>query len=595
MRSITPKACMVAVVLFLSSLGIGALSDTVLAATVNPITAQPRISFTFDDGLASAYSQAAPTLAKYGLSGTDYTITGCVGMTKAPNTCRANPDATYMSWAQVQALQHTYGWEIGSHTVDHDCLASSAQQDPSDCQTSTLTQAQVDQELSQSKAALAAHGITATDFSTPYGDYNNMVLAQIAKYYASHRGFADQNNNGWPYNDYLINDYQILEKTTPVATVEAKIDNAIANNYWLVLTFHDIKTKPSKTPDDYEYGTSELAQIAAYVQAKQKAGLITSVHVNQGLVTSSTNLLPNSSFNAGLTNGWTTDDPSHITLDSGGNGSYPDPTNSIKLTSGATGAEGHLFSPLVTVDPSTTYVLKNFLNVQSISSGVVGFYLDEYDVNGNWISGQYRKTENSAFVENLNFTYKPSSANVSKARLQVIVGGNGIVAYLDNTQWFPLGSTTAQTNLVSNGTFDAGIADGWHTDDATNITADAGGNGSPSNPVNSIKVQASTNNTHLFSPLVSVDPSKQYSLSTYVNLKAITGGEIGFYIDEYDANGNWISGQYKTGDHTLGIGTVNFSYTPSSASVSKASLQIIIVGNSGIVGYVDDVRWYAAN
>src|SRR6185503_8052409 len=127
----------------------------------------------FDDGLQSTFTNAQPILAQAGLTGTDYVITGCVGMTTVPNTCRANTDRAYMTWAQIQALQNTNGWEIGSHSVDHQCLASSAAQDPSDCQKSTLTTAQVDAELANSKSALAAQGINATDFSPPYGDFNN--------------------------------------------------------------------------------------------------------------------------------------------------------------------------------------------------------------------------------------------------------------------------------------------------------------------------------------------------------------------------------------------------------------------------------------
>jgi len=579
-------------------------TSAAIAVTVNNVTTTPltpptntslsaaaKISFTFDDSLSSTYTNVLPTLTKYGLTGTDYVITGCVGMTTAPNTCHANTDTTYMSWAQVETLQND-GWEIGSHTVTHPYLASS---DATDGQPNVLTAAQVTQELTQSKADLAAHGINATDFSSPYGDYNNAVLAQISKYYASQRGFADQNNNDWPsFNDYIINDYQV-EGTTTVAQVEAKIDDAIANNRWLVLTMHNILPAPSTNPDDYEWGTTQLDQVAAYVKAKQTAGLISSVHVNQGLVTSSTNLLPNSSFNAGIAGGWTTDSPSTVTADSGNNGSYPDPTNSIKLTSAATGT-AHLFSPKVAVTPGTTYILKNFLNVQNISSGSVGFYIDEYDANGTWISGQYKKAEPTAFVENMNFTYIPSSANVSTASLQIIVGGTGITAYLDNVQWFPSSLTVTPppppVNLVANGAFDDGIADGWTTDDPSNITKDTANNGSPSNPVNSIKMVATTSNKHLFSPKVTVDSTKQYTLTTYLNLKATNGGEVGFYIDEYDVNGNWISGQYKTGVHTVGAGDVSFTYAPTSANVKSASLQLIVVGNSAITAYVDDVRWY---
>ncbi len=560
----------------------------VVPADTTAVANTPKISFTFDDGLASTYNNAYPTLAKYGLVGTVYAATGCIDMTTVPNTCRANTDTPYMSWSQVATLQNS-GWEIASHTVTHPYLATS---DATDGQPNVLTTAQVITELTQSKADLAAHGINATDFASPYGDYSMPVLAQIAKYYASQRGFADQNNNISPYNDYIINDYHV-EGPTTVAQVEAKIDAAIASNQWLVMTFHNILPTASTNADDYEWSTANLDAIAAYVKAKQTAGLVKPVNINQGLVVSNANILPNASFNNGIADGWTTDSPTYITADSGTNGSYPDPTKSVKLTSAPSG-NAHLFSPKVAVNPSTTYALKNFLNVQATSGGNVGFYIDEYDANGNWISGQYKKTEASVYVESLNFNYTPSSANVASASLQVIVAGAGVTAYLDNTQWFAIstGTPIVQTNLIANGTFDAGISNGWTTNDPVNITADAGNNGSPSNPVNSVKVVASATDRHLFSPKISVDSTKSYYLSTYVNIKTITSGEVGFYVDEYDANGNWISGQYKTSVHILGASSASFSYTPSSVNVKSASLQVIVVGNSGITAYVDDVRWY---
>jgi peptidoglycan/xylan/chitin deacetylase (PgdA/CDA1 family) len=599
MRTKLRKSAFVAGSVFTGFALIASVLSPAFAQAATPTTlnsvAKAKISFTFDDALQSAYTQAEPTLAKYGLTGTDYVPTGCVGMTTVPNTCAANTDSPYMTWAQIQALQNTNGWEIGSHTVDHYCLVSSGKTDPGDCANpKPLTTAQVTTELASSKSTLAAKGINATDFAPPYGDFNNPVLAQIAKYYASMRQFANASNNTniWPYSDYYLQNYVVLQTTNPPATVEAAINNAIANNQWLVLTFHDIMPSPSATPDDYQYGTAELDQIAAYVQAKQAAGQIQSVNINQGLVTSTTNMLSDPSFNDGIADGWTTDNAAAITADKGNNGSYPDPTNSIKLTSTSTGANAHLFSPKVAVSPNTTYMFKNFLNVQAVNSGVVAFYVDEYDVNGNWISGQYVKQETSAFVEDMNFTYKPSSVNVAKASLQVIVGGTGVTAYLDNSQMFPLTTPVAQTNLMPNEAFDSGISGGWSTNAPATIVADSGNHGGPNNPINSVKFTASTANTHLFSPQIAVSSAHTYSLSNYLNLQTIGSGEVAFYVDEYNSSGQWISGQYKVGVHTVGAGDVNFTYQPSSVNVAKASLQFIVVGNSGATGYLDDIRWY---
>jgi len=564
------------------------------ATTVSQPTA--KISFTFDDGLQSTYTTAAPLLAEYGLTGTDYVITGptCLGQTTTPNNCAANGDRAYMTMAQVQALQNTYGWEIGSHTVDHDCLADSAEDDPSDCANPTpMTTAQVDAELSNSQQTLAAAGINATDFAPPYGDYNNNVLAQIAKYYASMRQFknAADNANVWPYSDYYLQDITAQQGTTPVSTIETDINNAISNKQWLVLTFHDIATNPSTNPNNWQYGTSELQQIAAYVQSKEQAGLIQSVHVDQGLVTSSTNMLPNSNFASGISDGWTTDSPSTIVADSNDNGSYPNPTYSVSLKSGST--TGHLFSPKVAVVPGTTYVVKNFLNLETISSGEVGFYIDEYNQAGDWISGQYKTKEVNPFVEDLNFTYTPSSSQVASASLQVIVDGSGITGYFDNPQWFPSSSSTSSTNLMPNGTFTAGISDGWTTDDSTDIYADSNGNGAPDNPTYSVSLNApsTSNNSHLFSPEIAVTPGTTYNITNWVNIKQISSGCIGFYIDEYNASGQWISGQYMATDTAVGAENVGFSYTPSSSNVAHAALQVIVVGNSGIHAYYDDVVW----
>lgn len=580
--------------LALGIVGIIALTPlSAMAAVTTPSTVtnplpSAKISFTFDDGLASTYTQAYPALSANGITGTEYVTTGCIGMTTATNTCRANDSTPYMSWTQVKALQ-TAGWEIGSHTVTHPYLATS---DATDGQPNVLTPAQVTTELTKSKSDLAAQGINATAFSSPYGDYNGAVLAQVAKYYTSQRGFADQNNNDWPYNDYIINDYHVEGKTT-VTQVQAKIDDAIANKRWLVLTFHDIKTKPSTNPDDYEWSTANLKAVAAYAKTKITAGLLSNTTITKGQLTSSTNLLPNASFKNGVADGWTTNNPTLVKADSSNNGSYPDPTKSIRIQNPTSGG-AYLFSPKVAVSSKNTYAFKNYVYMQSFGSGEISFYVDEYDANGNWISGKYLGGDRRAFAENFNYGYKPSSAAVASASLQIGATGSGINAFIDNIQMFAVQVDTTppvvNPNLITNGDFEAGFA-GWATDNPTGIVLDSTGSGSPNNPVNSTKITSTTNNRHLFSPKVAADSTKSYTISSYLNLKTITSGEVGFYIDEYDAAGNWISGQYKIGIRSVRNGDVVISYTPSSASVKSASLQVIVVGNSGISAFFDDVRW----
>ncbi len=556
------------------------------AVNIPEPTAQ--VSFTFDDGPLNSLTEAAPTLQKHGLTGTNYVITDCVGMTSVPNDCRANGNRVYMTWDQIAQLQSQYGWEIGSHGTDHQCLASSGH----GCQPEKLTAEQVEAQMAESRSALAAHGITATAFAPPYGDYDHTVMAKAATYYSSMRGFRDENVNHWPFSDYLLNNVGVQEGRTTVATLKAKVDEAIENKTWTVFTFHDIVPEPSGNPYDYQFATAELDELAAYVKTKVDAGLIKNVNVSDGLVTGTANKLPGASFTAGLSEGWSTDSDRTITADGGGNGSYPDPRHSVKLVSGT--APSHLFSPRVPVSPETNYLFKSFLNVSKLESGEVAFYVDEYNSVGDWISGQYLKAETSRWVQELNFPYTPSSQDVATTSLQVIVEGTGITAYLDNVELLALGNEVLPpppTNLMTNGTFDAGISEGWDTDSPEAFLADSADNGAPSNPENSVKVQATADSAHLRSPQVDVSQG-DYTLAAYLNITRRTAGEVGFYIDEYDAEGTWVSGQWKRASTELGASRIDLRYSPSSPTVAMASLQVYATGGSDIVAYLDDVGWW---
>ncbi|MCW1908366.1 MAG: polysaccharide deacetylase family protein [Candidatus Saccharibacteria bacterium] len=423
-----------------ASLSFAAVPKVAAATT----TAGVKVSFTFDDGLLSTYSQAAPTLAKYGFSGTSYVTTGCIGMTTAPNTCRADTTKPYMTWAQVNALRTTYGWEIGSHTVSHPLLASTDAED----QPQALTSAQLNSELADSKAAILANtGVEPKALATPYGDWNPATMMTMAKYYSSHRGFADVGYNSFPYNDYLLYDQQVQAgdgvdvTNVPVATVKGYIDTARANNQWLILTFHDIMASGAT---EYAYNTADLDAIAAYIKSLN----IPVVNVTDGLA-GGTNLLPNSGFDTALsadiaaTTVWSTDDTTNIHQDTANNGNYPGATNSIVLNGREKDIE--MFSPRVAVTNTDKYFIKAFLNVTQLTIATrneIAFYIDEYDANGVFIGTQYKKSEPSVWIENLNFEYIPTSATVKAARLQIVVTANsGAKAYVDNIGWYAQSAT----------------------------------------------------------------------------------------------------------------------------------------------------------
>lgn len=457
----------------LFSIGVTAVPHAHAATTATSLAASPRITFTFDDGLTSALTNAAPILQKYGLSGTNYVITHCVGTN---GTCAADPTKSYMTWDQIKQLQTTYGWNIGSHTQTHPYLASTG-----GGEQVLLTAAQIDAELKGSKDDLAAQGINAVDFAAPYGDYNNTVLSLAAKYYATFRGFADIGNNTWPYNDRLVVNEQIQEGTTGTATrvtyatAKSYIDAAIAGNQWLTLTFHEITPTTPTNSDNYTTSTALLDQIAAYAKQQIDAKKLNIVTPHDAIVNGTMNMLGDGSFDtttistdwqnrntAALLGSWVTDDQTGtlIKKDSGNNGSLvmgndASPVNSLYISAGANTA--HLWAPRVAVNPNNTYVIKGYFNITNFTPGTatqpeVAYYVDEYDAAGNVISSQYSSAVrydanvNAIRVRNANFAYKPTSASVAYARVYVSVqGGGGITGYMDNLEMFDPTATTTGT------------------------------------------------------------------------------------------------------------------------------------------------------
>jgi hypothetical protein len=106
---------------------------------------------------------------------------------------------------------------------------------------------------------------------------------------------------------------------------------------------------------------------------------------------------------------------------------------------------------------------------------------------------------------------------------------------------------------------------------------------------------AGTTNEHLFSPMVAVSSAQTYVLKSFANVSAITSGELGYYIHEYDAAGNELGGQWKKAITAASVTNGGFTYTPSSATVATASLEAYVTANSGITAYVDNFQWYSTS
>jgi len=131
----------------------------------------------------------------------------------------------------------------------------------------------------------------------------------------------------------------------------------------------------------------------------------------------------------------------------------------------------------------------------------------------------------------------------------------------------------------------------WTTDNAANVTLDTAGNGGAPTPTNSIKMNGNTRAAHLFGQNIPVAFGTSYDLKAYTNSMNLNAGEVGFYIDEYDTAGNWISGKWIGGWTAKEIVNRAYVFTPTSGNVSTAAVQVyMLAGVSGIL-FIDNVEF----
>ncbi|NTV31335.1 polysaccharide deacetylase family protein [candidate division WWE3 bacterium] len=561
--------------------------------------ATAKVSITIDDAYTSAFTNALPILSAKQFPATIYVPTSFVGQ------------SGYLNWDQIKSLQNQYNWEIGAHTVDH-------------LELPLLTDAEISYQISQSKQSLLNQGIHVQTFATPFGAYDNRVLASALKYFSAHRGYWDRSAlNVWPYNPSVIQ-VQSVDSDTTLQSVQSWINQAQSSNAWLVLVFHDIL--PQQNPqDEHASTTSMLQSIVSYIS---QTGITVST-VGNALSLTGANLIMNGSFEQGL-GGWSTDASTLVSVNTNGKGSYPTPKASLLINANSSKSI-HAFSEPVTVNNANEYIMRGFINGVSLQTGETGFYIDEYDGNNNWLSGQWMGAYRAGEAYYVSKTYKPASSSVKNARIQIysLKGSKGKV-YVDSITLTPssivilpsptaiptptatatptvsptftptptivptvtptiVPSPTTSPNLVTNPSFEVvnqGFATSW-TKDSTACSVDSTSHGNDG--TNSIKITTATKASHLFSSVIAVDPAVKYQWSYYVN--AVTrNGEIGFYIDEYSSGGVWISGQWKGQLTTAQKGEYVINYTPTSSNVKQIRLQFYIQPQVNSEVYFDSIK-----
>jgi len=560
-------------------LGTSSLKTRVYAET---LLDKARVSITFDDGYASVYDNALPILSANGQKATVFVTTSYM---EQPGC---------LTWDQVRDLQNTYSWEIGSHTVNHFELP-------------LLQKQEIFNEINDAKNTLTEQGLNVTSFATPFGAYNNEVLIQSIKTHNLHRGFWEREYlNTYPYERTVIAT-QSVDFGVSVAQVKAWIDQAVSENKWLVLVFHEVL--PEMDPD-YIYTTtiSDFSEISEYI----KSSSIEVVLPNFTLQKPGNNLFTSQSFVNGITEGWSTSSSTQVLLDTASNGNYPSPNESILFKGSNTSS--YLFSNTIQHLIGSTYLFEAYINADSLTSGELGFYIDEYNTLGEWISGKWIGAVYPNQVANFSARYIPTSEAVEKFVIQTYLdAGSAGNVFVDNYEIYnlkdgsgtpipdpvpdptldptpdPIPEPVPSVNLVQNSSFES-LIEGWATNwsrDNQGFTIDTTSKGNSG--LNSLHFNTNTK-AHVFSEVIPVTYGNQYTWEQYINI-TFTNGEFGFYIDEYDTNGNWISGQWKGQLSSTSSELKSISYTPTSENVKTIGLQYYIVSGSTINIYIDSVSF----
>lgn len=176
------------------------------------------VSFTFDDGLVTQYTEAADILAERGIRATAYIIPSLVGVSQE---C--------MTEEQIVSLKNDYGWDIQCH---------------GESRLDEMTDAEIIADFTFTKRWIQERGLGNGDhYAYPNGVFDGRIKELAQKYFTSARTIDYSTLNGYdstllpePYNIRAfsnIGEHSLL-------SAKRKINRVAQSGGWVVLVFHSI-------------------------------------------------------------------------------------------------------------------------------------------------------------------------------------------------------------------------------------------------------------------------------------------------------------------------------------------------------------------
>ena len=233
--SVPADAVSVSVFMYINQNGYLQTDDYSIAPYQPTGFSRPLLTMTFDDGHEDNVNTALPLLNQYG-----FKTTQCYATTFIEGNSQAVAD--------ILKFKNS-GHEICSHTVTHPFLT-------------TLDTANLNYELQHSKQYLESIiGQPVLNFASPYGDYNASVNNEIDNYYQSHRTVDEGYNSKDNLDIYRLRVQNVLD-TTSANQIKIWIEQAKADNTWLILVYHRVASNPGP----YDSYTNVFAQHLETIQ-----------------------------------------------------------------------------------------------------------------------------------------------------------------------------------------------------------------------------------------------------------------------------------------------------------------------------------------
>jgi peptidoglycan/xylan/chitin deacetylase (PgdA/CDA1 family) len=200
------------------------------------------VTLHFDDGHKDVITNAAPIMKQYGYTA-DFAIIGLANTLYDP--------VGYASDSDILKAYQSGILNPVAHTQNHFDLG-------------TLTAAAAEKEMVDSQTnILRITGVKTDTLVTPYCSSNASIKSIASKYFRFVRNCGD-NGNIKGQVDPLALDAFLVEKTTTLADIQARITDAKVNNKWLIIGFHHVSDTET---DDQTVKVADFRKIMDMIKA----------------------------------------------------------------------------------------------------------------------------------------------------------------------------------------------------------------------------------------------------------------------------------------------------------------------------------------